>query len=73
MTGMTFRQTVELAHSLGGKYENGRWYFGTDEALKTYRRRVNGPGWTQEQHANADKALLKLKTALDVDMEPEGQ
>lgn len=64
MAQMTYRQQIELAHELGAKYIVGRWKFPSDDAAATFRRRVSGMEWTEEQRQTADAALIERRKAL---------
>jgi hypothetical protein len=74
MAALSYREQIVLAHELGGKYEMGYWKFPSDELASTFRRRVSGVEWSQEDRTKADKALQQYRKVLrDVPMEPEGK
>lgn len=74
MAALTYREQIKLAHELGGKYEMGYWKFPSDELAASFRRRVSGMEWTEEERAKANTALEHYRKVLrDVPMEPEGK
>ena len=71
---LSSREQIVLAHELGGKYVMGYWKFPSDELTATFRRRVSGVEWTEQQRKDADKALEHYRNVLrDVPLEPEGK